>query len=236
MKIKVVFFDAGETLLYRNPSLSTIAYRFLKKNKINIMKEEIEKFISDSANEMKKIVIKAKLSDSEKWDIFIRKFFKKIKVKDEIIIENVREKLKKGTSFRPFKEVFKVFDFLKKSRIKIGIISNAPVELKDILKRTGILKKIDYLIISEEVGYEKPNKKIFEYALKKAKITPGECIYVGDNYIADICGAKKAGIKPIWILRNTKNAHFSYKTQKKHGNVIKIKNLKKIIDFWAEIK
>jgi len=231
MKIKVVFFDAGETLLYRNPSLSTIATRFLNKNKIKVKKKLIDKFISDSAKEMKKIVIKAKHSDSEKWDIFIRKFLKKIKVKDETIIENVREKLKKGMSFRPFKEVFEVFNFLKRNGIKTGIISNAPVELKDILKRTGILEKINYLIISEETGYEKPDKKIFEYALKKAKIIPDECVYVGDNYITDIYGAKKAGIKPIWILRNTKNAHFSYKTQKNDGDIIKVKNLKEIIKF-----
>lgn len=230
MKIKVVFFDVGETLLYRNPSLTTIAYRFLKKQGINIEKKSVDYFLKKSAEEMKSVVEKAQMKDSEKWDLFVRKFFKKIKFKDLKKTEKIKEKLKKGFSFRKFKDVDRTLDFLKRNGIKTGIISNAPHELRDILKRTGLEKKIDFLFISEEVGFEKPNKKIFEYALKIAKVKKENCIFIGDNYIADIKGAKDAGIFSFWIQRNLKNAHFSYKDFSDR-DVLIIKTLTEIIEF-----
>ncbi len=230
MKIKVVFFDVGETLLYRNPSLTTIVYRFLKKVGYKFKKYQIDNFLKETAKEMKPVVEKARLNDSQKWELFIKKFFRKIKFKNFEKVTKIKERLKKGTSFRKFKDVDKTFDFLKKNGIKIGIISNAPKELKEILKRTGILQKVDFLFISEEVGFEKPHKNIFEYALKKAKVFRDECLFVGDNYIADIKGAKRVGILPFWINRDSDNMHFSYKDNY-DKDILKIKNLTELIEF-----
>lgn len=230
MKIKAVFFDVGETLLYRNPSLTTIAYRFLKKQGIRKSKKQIDILLKKSAEEMQPIVKKAKLSDSEKWELFVKRFFKKVKFDNLDRINKIKEKFKKGTSFRKFKDVDKIFTFLKKNRIKIGVISNAPKELRDILKRTGLLSRIDFLFISEEIGFEKPDKKIFEYAVKSADVNKKECIFIGDNYIADIQGAKNAGIFSLWLDRNSSNTHFSYKDSA-DKNVFKIKKLTELIKF-----
>jgi putative hydrolase of the HAD superfamily len=54
----------------------------------------------------------------------------------------------------------------------------------------GLDKHFDYIVTSEEAGFDKPNPVPFEIA--KRKINPkGDNIWmIGDNYIADICGAR----------------------------------------------
>ncbi len=52
---------------------------------------------------------------------------------------------------------------------KIGIITNGFSALQQVrLERTGLRDYFDLLVISEEVGVAKPNKKIFDYALEQA--------------------------------------------------------------------
>ncbi|MDR6785775.1 putative hydrolase of the HAD superfamily [Pedobacter africanus] len=55
------------------------------------------------------------------------------------------------------------------------------------------------VIISEDVGINKPHKAIFEYALNKAGARKHECIMIGDSLEADIRGAQDFGIKAIYF-------------------------------------
>lgn len=43
----------------------------------------------------------------------------------------------------------------------------------------------------------KPEPGIFEHALKKLDVTAAETVYVGDNYYADVVGARRAGLQPV---------------------------------------
>ena len=65
-------------------------------------------------------------------------------------------------------------------------------------------KYIDKLVISEEVGVNKPDKKIFEYAMEYLGISDKKlAIMVGDSLMADIKGGQNAGIDTCWV--NLKN-------------------------------
>lgn len=65
-----------------------------------------------------------------------------------------------------------------------------------ILHRQNI-KRI--LVISEEVGISKPDKRIFELALNKLNVKPEEALFVGDDLEKDIDGCQNANIKGIWF-------------------------------------
>lgn len=229
MKKRAIFFDAGETLIYRNPSLLEITRRFLKKAGINIDKKILRNVLNYCAIRMKPVVRSGKVSDSRKWQIYIAMVLNKLKIKNKKIMFDLKELLKKGTSFRAFPGTKKTLKYLKNFGFKLGVISNAPSELNEILKRAGIHDFFDSIIISEDVGYEKPNIMIFKKALNTLKIKPKETIYVGDNYITDINGAIKTGITPVWIRRKSKNNEFSYSC-KKNKNVFTIKKISEIID------
>ena len=60
-------------------------------------------------------------------------------------------------------------------------------------------KYFTHLLISEEVGINKPQPGIFQIALERNGVTADEVVMVGDSYWSDIAGAKAAGIDQIWI-------------------------------------
>ena len=64
---------------------------------------------------------------------------------------------------------------------------------KKILK-LDLEEYIDFLVTSEEVGHEKPNKKIFEKALKKINLQNDQVVMIGDSMAKDIEGAKSLKI------------------------------------------
>jgi putative hydrolase of the HAD superfamily len=90
-----------------------------------------------------------------------------------------------------------------KTNYKIGMITNGKVIIQygkiDKLKLRGYF---DTIVVSEEAGFKKPNKAIFEIALKNLNLSSEECIYIGDHPVNDIDGADKAGMKTIWIKVN----------------------------------
>lgn len=84
----------------------------------------------------------------------------------------------------------------KKANLKICVISDmlATIQVRK-LKKLGLEEYVDYLVTSEEVGFEKPYKKIFDLAIKKLNLRLDEIIMVGDSEEKDIRGAKIMGIK-----------------------------------------
>ena len=77
------------------------------------------------------------------------------------------------------------------------------------LKNSGLDVYFNEVITSEGSNSLKPNKEIFEYALKKIDGNIGECIMIGDNQDADIQGALNAGMDTIFV--NHINADCSIK-------------------------
>ncbi|KTC95964.1 pyrimidine 5'-nucleotidase [Legionella feeleii] len=91
-----------------------------------------------------------------------------------------------------------------KGRVKLGIITNGFTELQQIrLERTGFKAYFDLLVISEQVGFAKPHRGIFEHALSlMGNPARGQVLMVGDNPDSDILGGLNAGLDTCWF-----NAH-----------------------------
>ncbi|MCW4045095.1 MAG: HAD family hydrolase [Candidatus Bathyarchaeota archaeon] len=84
---------------------------------------------------------------------------------------------------------------------KLGLISNftyAPA-IHASLRKLDINHFFNAIIISEDIGWRKPHKLIFQTALQKLHVTPEETMYIGDSPKEDIEGAKTVGIKTIFV-------------------------------------
>ena len=79
------------------------------------------------------------------------------------------------------------------------------VQLKK-LKKSGLKKYFKTLTISEDIGVQKPNEKIFFHALSNASAEIKNSIMIGDNYNADVLGAKNIGMKSIYFNFHKKNS------------------------------
>ena len=87
-----------------------------------------------------------------------------------------------------------LFNYLKEKNISYGIITNRKRKNTNEIKFNSFIFNhlIFLLLISEKVGYQKPQKEIFEL------IQGNDIYYVGDGYEIDMMGAHQAGLKTIW--------------------------------------
>jgi HAD superfamily hydrolase (TIGR01549 family) len=87
-----------------------------------------------------------------------------------------------------------------KPRAKIGIVSNNVLdEQQEKLLVCRLDQFVDELVVSGEIGVSKPDPMIFHVALNRLGVTANETVMVGDSWIADIEGARAAGIRAIWF-------------------------------------
>lgn len=92
---------------------------------------------------------------------------------------------------------------LKESGYVVGIITNTTAEMvREKISRTGIGNHVDFTVSAETVGAQKPDPVIFLEALKISRSDPERTVFIGDSIQADIKGALKAGIKPVWFNRS----------------------------------
>jgi len=103
-------------------------------------------------------------------------------------------------------DVWVPYDFVKEELRKLsdggfrlGVISNWDSSARPILDLHGLTHFFDDIIISSEVGVEKPGVEIFERAFSQASVAPDECLYIGDNYYDDGIGCTKVGMDFVII-------------------------------------
>jgi len=99
-----------------------------------------------------------------------------------------------------YPETLEVLRVLK-GRARLGVISNFDSRLRTILSHLGIANCFDDIVISTEVGAEKPSPRIFSAALARANVAAADALHVGDEPEADWWGAGHAGIRVFRLQR-----------------------------------
>jgi putative hydrolase of the HAD superfamily len=84
---------------------------------------------------------------------------------------------------------------LRRAGFRLGIISNFDLRLYEILKHLGVLSLFEQIIVSSQVGADKPSPRIFEEALRRFQVEPAELLHVGDEEVADRQGPRAMGMQ-----------------------------------------
>ncbi len=92
---------------------------------------------------------------------------------------------------------------LNEKRVPWGIVTNGSTVGQHVAcQAAGLDRLAPFIIISEAAGYMKPDPRIFRDALELTGLaSPEQVMFVGDNPIADIDGAKRFGMKTAWVRR-----------------------------------
>jgi putative hydrolase of the HAD superfamily len=89
------------------------------------------------------------------------------------------------------------------ARYSLHIITNGFSEVQFTkLEHAGLRKFFTHIIISEDAGAKKPDKAIFDYALRVTDAEAAECLMIGDDIEVDLLGAKNAGIDQVFFNPN----------------------------------
>jgi HAD superfamily hydrolase (TIGR01549 family) len=96
-------------------------------------------------------------------------------------------------------------ELLKKlrRRYKLGILSNYPdgEAIRESLTRIGLAPFFDAVVVSGDLGLVKPHPVPFITVLVALGVKAGHAVVVGDNWLADVQGAKRAGLRVIQSLQ-----------------------------------
>ncbi len=84
-----------------------------------------------------------------------------------------------------------------RGRYTLGLISNGNTPPE----RTGLAGVFQFVVFAQDHGVEKPDRGIFEVAMKEAGCAARELLHVGDSLENDIAGAKGAGALSVWLNR-----------------------------------
>lgn len=82
-------------------------------------------------------------------------------------------------------------------RFRLFAASNGNADLEAI----GLARFFESALAAREAGMLKPDPRIFTLLLERAGLDPAQALHVGDDALADVEGARRAGVTPVWINR-----------------------------------
>ena len=101
------------------------------------------------------------------------------------------------------------------SNYRVGLISDSGITpgaiLRKVLSGHSVLKFFDFTVFSDENGFNKPHRTMFEKTLSGLGVEPCEAVHVGDLLQTDMAGAKASGMKTIWLNKGHKVAGGQYR-------------------------
>jgi putative hydrolase of the HAD superfamily len=86
-------------------------------------------------------------------------------------------------------------------RYRLGVLANQQSTVRGALERDGLAKYFEAWAVSEDLGIEKPDPRIFDHALSVAGAAADRSAMVGDRLDYDIEPARDAGMRTVWVLR-----------------------------------
>lgn len=107
-----------------------------------------------------------------------------------------------------YPETMEVLEALSRN-YKIGLLSNASMYTEEVLKDTNLSGRFDTIVISYMVGMLKPDERIYREMLRRIGVNAEDAMMVGDNYVDDVEGPEKVGIRGILLDRSNKYPQYT---------------------------
>lgn len=226
MKFDLVLFDIDGTLLdfdlaEKNALSDTLnEYKFICNDEILNRYHEINIFYWKQLE--KGLVDKKQLAYKR-----YKQLFSEYGIETDIDTFNFkyRNRLKEGAYL--LDNAMEICQELHENKIKLGVASNGgnDIQIRRI-KKIGLDKYLDYMFVSEEIGYNKPHKEYFEHIFQKIEDIPKKKIMmVGDSLTADIQGGKNAGIITCWYNPNGESSIENIKPDYEIKDLLELRKL-----------
>lgn len=186
--IKAIAFDYGGVIKINDSDLFSDIAKYL-----NITREEFSKeyfTLNHLFNTQEK-------SYEDVITLIISKFNDSKEAKDYIL--NLMKE--NHSKYHLNDELIDIIKDLKNRDYKIALLSNNSIKLKEILIQDGISDLFDVVVISAEVGCQKPQPEIFNILFKKLELEPSEVIFIDDT-MKSLESADKIRYIPVLYINN----------------------------------
>lgn len=209
MTIEAVLFDAGETLLHPEPSWSDLCISILhERGHEHVTLDEMRRawvvngdLFVKAANEGNLFSTSTE-SSREFWMTLYTKLIAEIGLDDDGAAEEMYRTFSDPKSYGLFEDAVPVLDELASRGIRLGLISNFESWLRTLLDHLAVSDRFEVLAISGDLGWEKPDHRIFRWALDEMHLAPERSMYVGDNPHFDPVPAIELGMHGVLLDRH----------------------------------
>ncbi len=160
------------------------------------------------------------------WTEFTRRLFERTHVRGSRAIDYAEHApairdLMGPKAFVAFGESLEVLRALKETGLRLGVISDWQNGLTHFCHELGLGPYLEVVVASGEVGYQKPDPRLFQVAQERMKIAAPEILHVGDR-LEDVEGAEAAGFSVVLLSRGGEPAA---------AGVPIVKNLRELLSF-----
>jgi len=207
--VRAVFFDAGQTLLDADPPVEAVYRDAFEAWGVTAAAGEVQRAVHETWRD----VAARRARGDEGWSIgggeasFWRRFVAEVFARvgggalpDAMLADLVRH-FRKAAHWRVYAEVPAVLAALRTEGLKLLVVSNWDSSLPPLLTELGLTPFFDDVVVSALVGASKPSRGIFDTALRRAGVTAGDALHVGDSLHDDYHGAKAAGLGALLLDR-----------------------------------
>lgn len=193
--IKAVLFDI-DNVLYDTTSQVQLA----RRSAVEAMVEAgLDIGVDEAIEKLEAIVKRHGPNFDRHFDVLIGESQEKARIVAAGVVAYHNTKI---AHLKPYPDTVSTLLKLKNSGYKIGIITDGlAIKQWEKLIRLGLQHFFDAVVVSQEVGFEKPDMRIYEAACEKLGMDANECMYVGDRLDTDVTGANRAGMQSVRILR-----------------------------------
>ena len=206
--IKAIFFDLDGTLRHSVPSGGEVFTDYVKTLGLPVDEEarlralRWEHFYWASSVDLRDDLLAHSGETENFWIEYSRRRLIALGASDEWAVEFApKTSVHMGEFYKPEsivpEDVRKTLPQLKESGYILAVISNRDQPFQKVLDDHGISEFFDFSMAAGEVNIWKPDPGIFEHGLQRVNLSAGEVLYVGDNYYADVVGARNAGLQPV---------------------------------------
>ncbi len=236
-KPKAILFDAGDTIIeYIKNSPLEGTRKLLEKadNPDKVTAEEIQEYAMD----MVRILNDGRETTGIEYNMrsFQRFLYEMHNIYFDLTpleIENIFNK--EAFRWKVMEWVSEFLNYLEQNNIRKAILSNSTFSeeaINEELRGYGIdTSRFEFVISTSEYGFRKPDKRIFQLALKKLGLDNNQVWYIGNSFKYDVIGAGNAGIQAIWFNKQEN----SVDRNKDNRTFLEVKSYKEIKDYLQDI-
>lgn len=205
--IEVVFFDAGQTLLRAEPSYPELAAEVYRSRGHHVDSDDIVRVSRELGSHFRDAadrgwVFSATHEDSRRfWTAFYRDQMTRLGIDDPDSVDVLYDTFSDVRNYGLYDDVVEVLVHLRDAGYRLGIISNFEAWLDPLLEHLGIKHMFEVLAISGPLAVEKPDPKIFRWAVEQMGADAAVCAHVGDQPFFDAEAAIACGLQGILLDR-----------------------------------
>ena len=211
-KYSNVFFDLDSTLRHNDPPARDVFYQYAAEHGLEIAPEQrigVERWANwywaDSEELLEDLETFGPWRDNRDfWVNHARRQFVHLGTEDAVAGEiALAVTVKMWESYESEDcvpdDVIPTLTGLRQAGFKLGLVSNRSEPLDEIVESLGFTGMFDLILAAGEVGWYKPDPRLLLYAAEQLGVEPGETLYLGDNFHADVIGASAAGMTPVLL-------------------------------------